>query len=103
MKTIQKLIPYFIITLLVFSAVTMLIWADYETTSWATALEKENLINGFIFYALPALLLSFLIFSKIHKSLGKGLAIIVSLVLAVPISFFTVIFSFFIVSIFFNS
>lgn len=91
MKTIQKLTPYFIITILIFSAVIMLIWLDYETTSWATALETGNLINGFIFYALPALLLSFLIFSKIHKSLGKALAIIVSLILSVPLSFVTVI------------
>ncbi|MCK5776334.1 MAG: hypothetical protein KAH25_09160 [Bacteroidales bacterium] len=100
MKTIQNLVPYFIITTLIFGAVIGLIWVDYETTSWSTALEKQNLINGFIFYALPALLLSFLIFSKIHKPLGKGLAIIVSLVLGVPISFFAVIFSFFMISIF---
>ena len=91
MKAIQNLVPYFIITTLIFGAVIGLIWVDYETTSWATALETGNLINGFIFYALPALLLSFLIFSKIHKSLGKALAIIVSLILSVPLSFVTVI------------
>jgi len=100
MKAIQNLMPYFIITAVIFLAVIGLIWIDYETTSWAIALERGNLINGFIFYALPAIILSSLIFSKIHKSLNKWLAIFLSLLLGAPISFFTVIFSFFMISLF---
>ncbi len=101
MKDNFKFVPYFIISLVIFGAVMVLIWADYETTNWADALAKENIINGFIFYALPALLLAFFVFSKIQKPLGNTVGIVVSLVLSIPISFVAIIFGLKIISIIF--
>ncbi|OYT17127.1 MAG: hypothetical protein B7C24_04170 [Bacteroidetes bacterium 4572_77] len=92
MKALSKLFPYSLILLLILSATIGLIWADYETTSWNLALAPENLINGFVFYTLPAILLSFFIFYKIKTNLGNPLAIVVSLVLSIPITFVVIAF-----------
>jgi len=91
MKLAIKLLPYMAIILTVFIAVIALVWIDYETKSWQIALEYSNLINGAIFYALPAIIVVSIIFSILKKRLNNIVSFIISVFVGVPLNFILVV------------
>ena len=91
MKLATKLLPYAAIILIVFIAVIALVWLDYETTSWQIALEYSNLINGAIFYALPAIIVVSIIFSILKKKINNIVSFVVSIFAGIPLSFAIVV------------
>ena len=99
MKLIKQFVPYVFIVVIILTAVLALIWLDNETTSWAQALNIGNVVSGLLFYALPALLVVFIVFTKLRKRLNTGVSIAVSVLAGIPISFIFVIFALKLVSV----
>ncbi len=99
MKSNTKFTPYLAIILIVFLAVIALIWLDYETTSWEQALSLGNIASGLLFYALPAILVVFFVFTKLHSRLNVGVSIAVSVLVGIPITFVLVVFALKLVSV----
>jgi hypothetical protein len=93
MKLIKQLTPYITITAIIFAAVLGLIWLDHETNSWAQALSIGNVVNGLLFYALPALLVVFFVYTKFRRRLNVGVSMAVSVLAGIPVTFVIVVFA----------
>ena len=84
-------LPILVIIASVFAASTMLIWLDYETKSWADVF-GWNLLNAFLFYGLPASIISILIYLRISKVINRGASVAISVIAATPATFISMIF-----------
>ena len=93
MKSITKITPYIIIILIVFITVIALIWLDHETTSWVQALSIGNIVSGLLFYAFPAILVVFFVFTKLRRVLNVGVSMAFSVLVGIPITFILVVFA----------
>ena len=93
MKLKNTTFPYLIMFLFISTSVVALSFLDKDLTHWTDSLEIGNIINGFIFYIMPAIIIVLYFYKKLKSIyLNTLISILLSLIMGIPIAFISVIF-----------
>ncbi len=85
MKTLNKITPYFIIFILVSLSIMLLIWIDKDT-DYFHQIFGWRMVEGYLFYGLPMMLVISYIYKRIRKHLNVIASILTSVIGGVPIT-----------------
>ena len=87
----KSILPFILIIVSTFAASVLLIWLDYETKTWADVFNKGNMINAFIFYYLPAIITTSIIYFWLAKPANRWLSALLAMTMGIPFAFVSII------------
>lgn len=90
MKNLSKFIPYLFILALISLSIILLVWIDKDTEYWHQVF-GWRLVQGYLFYGLPMVLVISYIYKRIRKHINATASVLTSVIGGVPFTAFSLI------------
>lgn len=90
MDNFKGIFQFLLIIVIIFLAVVLLVWIDKDTEEWSQVF-GWRLVNGILFYGFPSFVFVYYLFKRLKSKIPSFLALTISLIVAIPFTFITMI------------